>query len=93
MPWCASDTVAGHRHVLAPDQPDIGDGVMGGEKRPRRDQRRAVAGEAGDAVDAGGFDGFGEGHCRRDGGEPARQPQLARPGRTEHEQIMGRMPA
>jgi hypothetical protein len=35
--------------------------VVGGATRPRRDERRAVAGEAGDAVDAGGVEGVGEG--------------------------------
>jgi hypothetical protein len=31
-----------------------------------------VAGEAGDAVDAGGVDGFGQGQIGQDDGEPAR---------------------
>jgi hypothetical protein len=44
---------------------------MGGATRPCRDERRAVTGEAGDAMDARGFEGFGEGHRRQDGGEPA----------------------
>jgi hypothetical protein len=38
-----------------------------------RDQRRAVAGEAGDALDARRPKGFGHGHRRQDGGEPAGQ--------------------
>jgi hypothetical protein len=61
--------VAGHRDLPAPDQPRIRDRVVASAKRPRLDDRRAVAGEAGkagDAVNAGGFDGFGEGHRRQD---------------------------
>jgi hypothetical protein len=64
LPW--------HRHLAAADQPHIGDGVMGGPKGPDRDQRRARAGEAGDAMHAGGLEGFGQAHRRQDGGEPAR---------------------
>jgi hypothetical protein len=45
---------------------------MGGAKWAGRDQRRAVADEAGDAVDTRGLNGLGEGHGRQDGGEPAR---------------------
>ena len=56
---------AGHRHLPAPDQPLIRDGVVGGATRPGRDERGAGAGEAGDAMDAGGFDGFGEGQSGR----------------------------
>ena len=43
---------------------------MRGATREGRDQRRAGAGETGDAVDACGLEGFGEGHGRQDGGEP-----------------------
>ena len=42
--------------------------MLGSAKRARHDQRRAVAGEARDAVDAGGLNGFGESHGRQDGG-------------------------
>jgi hypothetical protein len=42
--------------------------VVGGTQRAGRHDRRAVAGEAGDAVDTGGVEGFGEGHCRQDRG-------------------------
>jgi hypothetical protein len=37
------------RDLAATDQPHIRDGVMRGAKRPRGAERRAVAGEAGDA--------------------------------------------
>jgi hypothetical protein len=42
--------LAGHRHVAATDQPRIRDGLVGRATRAGRHQRRAVAGEAGDAV-------------------------------------------
>ena len=41
--------------------------------RAGRDQRRAVAGEAGDTVDPRGLTGLGEGQRRRQGGEPPGQ--------------------
>jgi hypothetical protein len=57
-----------HRHAAPADQPHIRDGVVGSAKRAGRDQLGAVVGEAGDAVDVCGLDGFGQGHRRRDGG-------------------------
>jgi hypothetical protein len=42
--------VARHRHGAPADQPDIQDGVMGGATWVGRDQRGAVAREAGDAM-------------------------------------------
>jgi hypothetical protein len=50
-------TVVGQRHFsrhgdMSADQPRIRDGVRRGAKRPGRHQRGAVAGQAGDAVDA-----------------------------------------
>jgi hypothetical protein len=53
--------LAGHRHVTTADQPCTRDGVMAGATRAGGDQRRAVAGEPGDAVDAGAVEGIGEG--------------------------------
>jgi hypothetical protein len=41
----------------------------GGAARAGRDPRRAVAGEAGDAVDPRSLNGLGEGHGRQHGGE------------------------
>src|SRR5215510_9631075 len=66
---------------------------MGGATRTGGDQGGAVAGEAGDAVDARGLKGFGEGHGRQHGGESPGQPRLPRPRRAEHEHMMGRTPA
>ena len=62
--------LARHRHVAAPDQPRIRDGVVGRAKRAGRDQRRTVAGQAGDAVNTRGPNGLGEGHRRQHRGEP-----------------------
>ena len=39
---------------------------MGGATRAGRDQHAAVAGEAGDAVEAGNFEGLGQGHGRQE---------------------------
>jgi hypothetical protein len=85
--------VAGHRHLPAADQPRIGDRVVGGTKRPRRDDRGAVAGAPGDAMEAGGLEGFGERHRRQDGGEPPRQPRLPSPRGAEQEEVMVKIPA
>jgi hypothetical protein len=63
-PWWASDTSPGIGMWAHADQPDIGDGVMGGAKGPGRDQGRPVAREAGDAVDARRLNGLGKGHRR-----------------------------
>jgi hypothetical protein len=81
-----------HRHVAAADQPRIRDGVVGRATRPRRDQRCAVASEAGDAVDTCGLNRLGEGHRREDGREAACQPRLAT-ARVEPEEMMVRTPA
>jgi hypothetical protein len=52
----------------------------GGATRAGRDDRRAVAGAAGDAMDAGGLEHFGQRHRWHDRGETAGQHRLARPG-------------
>jgi hypothetical protein len=70
---------AGHRHLPPTDQPHIGDGVMGGAKRPGRDQGRTVAREASDTMHACRLKGFRQTHRRQDGGEPARQLRLPCP--------------
>jgi hypothetical protein len=44
---------ARQRHLAAPDQAHIGDGVVRGATWARGDNRRAVPGEAGDAMDTG----------------------------------------
>jgi hypothetical protein len=69
--------MAVRHHEAAADQSHIREGVVGGATRAGRHQRGAVAGQAGDAVHAGGVEGFGEGHRRQDGGEPACRPRAA----------------
>jgi hypothetical protein len=83
---------ARHGDVASANQPHIGDRVMRSATRARRD-RGAGPGEVGDAGDAGGVEGFGESHRRQDGGEPARQPRLARSRTAQHQEIMLRTPA
>jgi hypothetical protein len=78
--------VARHRHVAPTDQSRIRDGVMGDPKWAGGDQRGAVAGEAGNAVDVRGLEGFGEGHGRLDGGEPPAQHRFPRARRAEQEE-------
>src|SRR5262249_9706724 len=67
--------------------------LMGDTTRTGGDQGGAIASEAGDAVDARGLKGFGEGHGRQDGGESPGQHRRARPRRAEQEHIMVRTPA
>jgi hypothetical protein len=61
--------LARHRHVAPAEQPRIRDGVVGRATWTGRDPRRAVAGEAGDAVDARGLEGFRQGHGWEKGDE------------------------
>jgi hypothetical protein len=63
------------RHLPSPDQPHIGDGVRRGPQRAGGDDGGTGAGAAGDARDAHGVEGVGQGHRRQDGGEEARQPR------------------
>jgi hypothetical protein len=66
------DTVVGERplarrgHLAPTDQPHIGNGMVGGATRPGGDDGGAPPGEAGDAMDAGGVDGLGQGHLGED---------------------------
>jgi hypothetical protein len=53
-----------HRHLTPADQPHIREGMVGRATRGGRDHHRAVAGEAGDAVEAHSLNGLGEGHRR-----------------------------
>jgi hypothetical protein len=67
--------------------------MMGEAPRVGRDQCRAVAGEADDAVDARGLDGFSAVHRGQDGGMQPCQHRLACPGRAKEEHVMVRTPA
>jgi hypothetical protein len=51
-------------HLAPTDQPHVRDRLRRGATRAGRDQRRAGAGEASDAVEARGLDGFGQAHGR-----------------------------
>jgi hypothetical protein len=75
------------------DPSHIGAWVRRGTTEDGRDPRRAVAGEAGDAVDTRRLNGLDEGHRRPEGGEPPGQHGLARPGRADEEDVVGRTPA
>jgi hypothetical protein len=65
---------------------------MGGATWARGAEGGAVAGAAGDVRDARGVEGFGEGHGRQEGGQPARQPRLPCPGGAEQDVVVT-MPA
>jgi hypothetical protein len=88
----ASDTSPGIGTWPPPIRPASERGWWGAT-RASRDQRRTVAGAAGDTVDTRGFNGFGEGHRRQDGGEATGQHRMASPRGAEHEDIVGRTPA
>jgi len=94
----ARHAVVGQRHLARPrpvalaDQPDSGDGVMGGRETAGPDQGRPVAGVAGDAVEARSLDGFGQRHRRQNGAEAPRQhrhvcTQQAEPNRSGAEYL------
>ena len=68
------------RHVAPADPPRIREGLVVRATWAGRDPRRAVAGEAGDAVDTRGLNRLGQGRPRHDGGEPSRQHRRTRPG-------------
>jgi hypothetical protein len=85
--------LARQRDLTAADPPHIRDGMVRGAKRPPGDQGGAGAGEAGDAMNTGGFDGFGQAHRRQDGGQAARQHRCPRARRTPEEDVGARMPA
>jgi hypothetical protein len=55
-------------------------------------QRRAIGGEAGDAVDPCGLKGLGRGHRRQDGDASPRQHRCACPRGAKQEDIMVRTP-
>jgi hypothetical protein len=82
-----------HRHLAAADQAGIREGVVRGATRSGGHQGGALAGEAGDAREARGLEGLGEGQRRQDGGEPPRQPRRARPRRAQQQDVGVRTPA
>jgi hypothetical protein len=72
----------------ASDEPDIGDGVMGGAEGAAADEAFPRRDQPGDTVDAGGFDGFFEGKGREDGGEPFGQHAFSRTGISDEQDVM-----
>jgi hypothetical protein len=62
--------------------------VVRGATRAGGDDGGAIAGEAGDAVNARGFDGFGKSHIRQNGGQAVRQHRLPRLRWAKDEEIM-----
>jgi hypothetical protein len=53
-----------HHHLAATDDAGVGDGVVRRPEGTCAHDSGTCAGEAGDAVDAGAVEGFGEGHRR-----------------------------
>ena len=92
------DAVVRPRHLPRPqplppaDQPHTRNRVVRRTTRARGHQGGAGAGEAGDAVDAGGVEGFGQAHRRQDGDEAAGQPRLPFP-KWRQEEVMVSTPA
>jgi hypothetical protein len=82
-----------HGPLAAADQAHIGDGVVGGSEGARGDDGGAVAGQAGDARDAGGLQRCRPAHRRQEGDEASRQPRLPCPGGAEEQDVMDRTPA
>jgi hypothetical protein len=78
--WCASDTSPGMGICPPPIQAG-GDRVLAGSEGLGIDDGGAPPGEAGDAVDAGGLEGLGQGHVGEDRGQAPGQPRCPRPGR------------
>jgi hypothetical protein len=57
--------------------------MVGGATRPGGDKGGAPHSEAGDAVDAGGVDGPGQGHLGEDRRQAPGQPRCPRPRRPQ----------
>jgi hypothetical protein len=70
--------LARHGDVPTADLPHIRDCLRRRATRAGRDHRRAGGDAPGDAVDAGGLEGFRQGHRRQDGGQLPRQRPSAR---------------
>jgi hypothetical protein len=85
--------LARHRHLAAADQPRIGNGLVGGATRPGGDDGAADASAAGDAVDAGGVEGLGQGHVGEDRRQAPGQHRFPRPRRPEEQDVGVRTPA
>jgi hypothetical protein len=71
------NAMVGPRHVgrqrllATTDEPHLEDRVVWSPHQTYRDEGHAHAGDAGNAMDTGSFDGLWKGHIRQDGGEAA----------------------
>jgi hypothetical protein len=86
-------SLARQGHLTAANQPHIGNGLVGGATRPGGDDGGAPPGAAGDEMDAGGVDGFGQGQIGEDRRQTSGQHRCPRPGRPQEQDVMVRMPA
>jgi hypothetical protein len=84
--------LAGQRHVAATDQPHSRDGLRRGATRAGRDQRRAGAREASDAVEARGLEGFNQDHGRQNRGGATAPASMCRPWAIHQEQVVNISP-
>jgi hypothetical protein len=85
--------LARQRHVAAADQADIRDRVVRGATGARGDQRRAGAGGAGHAVEAGALDRFGQGHRRQEVVSRRANIDLPAPGEPRSKDVVVTTPA
>src|SRR5690242_1026433 len=79
---------AGTRNGATADEAGIADGVMRGTKRACTDEAAAVFEDARDAVDACGFDGFLEGHGRKNGGDALGEHGFAGARRADEKNVV-----
>jgi hypothetical protein len=93
------DAVVGQRHLApqghlaAADTPHIGNGLVGSAKGSHGDKGGAPPRKAADAMEAGGLDGFGQGHLGEDRRQASGQPRLPRHRRPQEQDVMGTTPA
>src|SRR5690242_14050129 len=84
----AEGDFAGTRDGSAADESGIADGVMRRAKRASADEAAAVFKDSGNAVDTGGFDGFLEGHGRKNGGDALGKHGFAGAGRSDEKDVV-----
>ena len=80
--------LAGAGHGSAADQAGVADGVMGGAERAGADEGAGAVELAGDRVDAGDFEGLGQGGCRQDRRQGAGHEGFAAAGRAGETHIV-----
>src|SRR3569623_1672629 len=77
----------GHARAAA-DHAGVRDGVVRRAEGAGPEESAARLEGAGDAVDAGGFDGFLEGEAGKDAGEPFREHGFAGTRRANHDDVV-----